>query len=64
MFILGVEQLDSVIHINTSKEFFFEFFPHLGYYRVLSRLSCAIEWVLVDDIFSIYMSVCMLMPTS
>ena len=27
--------------------FFFRFFPHIGYYRVLRRIPCAIQWVLV-----------------
>ena len=27
--------------------FCFRFFPHVGYYRVLRRIPCAIQWVLV-----------------
>ena len=34
----GVQQSDSDIHIL----FFFKFFSHLGYYRILSRVPCAI----------------------
>ena len=28
--------------------FFFRFFSHLDYHRILSRVPCAIEWVFVD----------------
>ena len=35
---------------------FFRFFSHLGYYRVLSRVSCAIEQVLISCPF--YMQQC------
>ena len=33
----GEQQSDSVIRL-----FFVKFFPHLGYYRILSRVPCAI----------------------
>ena len=35
-----IQQSDSVIHTYIS---FFKFFFHLGYYRLLSRVSCAIQ---------------------
>ena len=31
--------------------FFFKFFSHLGYYRILSRVPCAIQWVIVGNLF-------------
>ena len=31
--------------------FFFKFFFHLGYYRILHRVPCAIQWVLVGYLF-------------
>ena len=31
--------------------FFFRFFSHIGYYRVLNRVPCAIQQVLVDYLF-------------
>ena len=37
----GVQQSDSVIHIHIS--ILLKFFSHLGYYRPLSRIPCAIE---------------------
>ena len=33
--------------------FFFKFFSHLGYYRILSRVPCAIQQVLVGYLFEI-----------
>ena len=37
--------------------FFFLFSAELGYYRELSRVPCAIQWILVDDFInsSLYM---------
>ena len=40
MLISGVQQSDSVIHINVS---IFQILSHIGYYRLLNRVSCAIE---------------------
>lgn len=40
IFVSGVQQSVSIIHICIP--FFFRFFPHVGYYRLLSRVSCAI----------------------
>ena len=37
-------------------------FSHMGYYRILSRVPCAIQEVLVN--YFIYSSVCMLIPIS
>ena len=31
--------------------FFFRFFSHVGYYRLLSRVPCAVQQVLVADLF-------------
>ena len=36
----GVKQSESVIYIYA---FYFRFFSHTGYYRVLSRVHCAIQ---------------------
>ena len=41
-----------------SHPFFFRFFPHIGYYRVLSRVPCAIQQVLVSDLFYIWWFSC------
>ena len=45
----GVQQSDSVIHIHTL--FFSKFFSHLVYSRILSRVPCAIQQVLVGYLF-------------
>ena len=37
----GVQQGDSVIHIPIS--ILFRFFSHIGYYRILGRVPCAIQ---------------------
>ena len=42
MLVSGVQQNDSVIHIHIYP-FFFRFFSHIGYYRILSRVPCAIQ---------------------
>ena len=44
--------------------FFFKFFSHLGYYRILSRVSYALQWVLVGYLLYIYSSVYMSIPNS
>ena len=41
--------------------FFFKFFSHLGYYRIASRVPCAIQQVLVYYYF-IFSNVYMLTP--
>ena len=40
--------IQSYIHIYP---FFFRFFSHIGYYRILSRVPCALQQVLVDYLF-------------
>ena len=50
MLVLGVQQSDSVIHI-----FFFRFFSHVGYYRILSIVPCAVQQVLIVYLF--YLSI-------
>ena len=43
-----------VIHLYIYMHFFFvKFLSHLGYYRILSRVPCAIQCVLVGYLFSI-----------
>ena len=44
----GVQQSGSIIYIYTYTYLFFSF---IGYYRILSRVPCAIQWVLADDLF-------------
>ena len=43
--VLGVQQSNSVIHIIYY--LFFRLFPHISHYKVLSRVSCAIQEVLI-----------------
>ena len=46
---------ESVIHINTSI-----LFSHIGYYKLLSRFSCATQYVLINHLF--YSVVCICYP--
>ena len=40
----GVQQSESVLHIHVATLFFFlRFFSHIGYYRVLSGVPCAVQ---------------------
>ena len=41
LFQLNSKEIQSYIYICV---FFFKFFSHLGYYRILSRLPCAIDF--------------------
>ena len=53
-------QQESVIHIHISTLFFFlRFFSHIGYYRVLSRVPCAIQQVLTSNLFYIFVPTCL-----
>ena len=52
LLVSGVQQSESVMHINISI-----FFSHIGFYTLLSRFSCAIQQVLVHHLF--YTVVCM-----
>ena len=56
MLVSGVQQRESVIHIYISTLCFFRFFSHIGRYRVLSRVPCARQQVLIS--YFIYYSVC------
>ena len=49
----GVWQSESVIHIHRSTLLFFIFFSHIGHYRVLSRVPCAIQQVPISYLFYI-----------
>ena len=49
-FVSDVQQSESVIQILI-------LFAHVGYYKLLSRISCAIQWVPVNHLF--YMVMCM-----
>lgn len=45
MLVSGVQQCDSFLHIRISTLFFFfRFFSHIGHYRVLSRVPCAVPY--------------------
>ena len=48
----GVQHSDSVIHIHIF--FFFRFFSHIGHYRILSSVPCAVQEVLVGYLFYIF----------
>ena len=49
----GVWQNESVMHINTSI-----LFPYLGYYKLLSRFSCAVQQVLFNYPFYTIVCIC------
>ena len=48
----SVQQSDSVIHMYIYI-FSFRFFSLIGYYKILSVVPCAIQWVLVGYLFYI-----------
>ena len=52
MLVSGVQQSDSVIHIGVYI-YIFRFFSLIDYYRILSRVPCAIQYVLVGYLFYI-----------
>ena len=49
--ISGIWQSDSVIHKHIS--ILFQILSRIGYYRVLRRVPCAIQWVLAGCLFYI-----------
>ena len=51
MLVSAVQQSDSAIHTYIS--IFFRFFSLIGYYKILSIVPCAIQWVLVVYLFYI-----------
>ena len=51
MFVSGVQESESVMHIHISS--LFRFFSHIGHYRVLSRVPCTIQQVLISYLFYI-----------
>ena len=58
MLVSGLQQGDPVTHTHTHTHiyiymflFFFKFFPYLCYYRILSRVSSAMQYVLVGYLF-------------
>ena len=55
---MGIQQSDSFIYI-----FFFRFFTITDYYKILSIVLCALQWVLAAYYF-IYSSVYLLIPNS
>ena len=56
------KRVDSLIHIVCLFVcLFFRFFPLIGYYKIFSMASCAIELVLVGFLFYIYRSIYILL---
>ena len=53
----GVQQSESVIHIHISI-----LFPHIGYYKLPNRFSCALQEVLVNHLFYAVVCVCYCHP--
>ena len=58
VFISAVEQSESVLHRHIST-LVLRFFSHIGHYRVLSRVPCAIHQVLTGYLF-LYIVVCIM----
>ena len=50
MLVSGVQQVESVIHRHI---YTLRFVSHIGHYRVLSRVPCAIQYVLISYLFYI-----------
>ena len=46
--VLDVQQSESVVYKHMYIFFFFRFFSHIGRYRVLSRVPCATQRVLIS----------------
>ena len=44
--------------------FFFSFIPHVGHYRMLSRVPCALQWVLVGYFINTSVSVILMLLIS
>ena len=62
MLVSGVQQSESVIYIDP---LFLRFFSHIGHYRVLSRVPCAIHTVgSLFVIYFMYSSMYMSIPIS
>ena len=47
------------LYIHKDHFFFFWFFSHIGYYRGLSRVPCAIQQVLTSNLFYIFVPTCL-----
>ena len=56
LLVLGVQQSDSVIHPFIY--LFFRFFSLIGYYKILSKVACAKQQVLVNYLCYIQQFVC------
>ena len=50
--VLDAQQNDLVISIYIYI-YFFRFFSHIGYYKILSMVSCAVQEILVGYLFYI-----------
>ena len=49
----AIQQRESVTYMYTYI-YSFLFFSHIGHYRVLSRVPCAIQWVLIINSYLLY----------
>ena len=47
------------LYIHKDHFFFVRFFSHIGYYRGLSRVPCAIQQVLTSNLFYIFVPTCL-----
>ena len=60
-----VDQLHTHTHTHTHIAIFFRLFPHIRYYRILSKVTCAPwVWVLNEfecDFVHMFVSVCVCM---
>ena len=53
------QSYNKVIQLYIYKySFFFRFFSHIRYYGIVSKVSCAMQWVLVGCLFYIQHRVC------
>ena len=50
---MGSQRVRQDLANKRQQKFFLRFFSHIGYYRILTRVPCAIQLVLVDYLFCI-----------
>ena len=43
---------------------YIHFFSHIGYYKILSKFSCAIQYVLINHLFYTVMCICDFYPSN
>ena len=54
VFLLQSEKSPLYTHMYS---FFFKFYSHVGHFRVLNRVPCAVQQVLTSDLFYVYLCV-------